>query len=76
MWPSSLEADLNSLKAEINNLVRIYQQFCDRNIVLKRREDKLQHSINELEAKKTELQETTTDSNQQWGIKRKCPENT
>ena len=31
---------------------------------LKKREDELQHSINELEAKKTELQETTADSNQ------------
>ena len=32
---------------------------------LKKREDELQHSINELDAKKTELQETTTtDSNQ------------
>ena len=61
---SSLEAELNTWKAEISNAVRIYQGFCDRNLELKRREDELQHSINELEAKKTELQETTTDSNQ------------
>ena len=62
---SSLKAEINSWKVEISNAVRIYQQFCDRNIVLKKREDELQHSINELEAKKTELQdETTNDSNQ------------
>ena len=61
---SSLEAELNSWKAEISNIARTYQQFVDRNIELKKREDELQLSINELEAKKTELQETTTDSNQ------------
>ena len=60
---SSLEAELNSWKAELSNTVRIYQGFCDRNLELKKREDELQHSINELDAKKTELQETTTDSN-------------
>ena len=43
---------------------RTYQQFVDRNLELKKREDELQHSVNELEAKKTELQEATTDSNQ------------
>ena len=52
------------MKAEINNAVRIYQGFCDRNLALRKREDELQHSINELEAKKTKLHETTTDSNQ------------
>jgi hypothetical protein len=61
---SSLEAELNSWKAELSNTVRIYQDFCDRNIVLKRREDELQHSINEMESKKTESQETTAHSNQ------------
>ena len=61
---NSLQAELNSWKVEINNAVLIYQGFCDRNLELKKREDELQHSINELEAKKTELQETTTDSNQ------------
>ena len=60
---SSLEAELNTWKAEISNAVRIYQGFCDRNLELKKREDELQHSVNELEAKKTELQEITTDSN-------------
>ena len=52
------------MEAEINNAVRTYEGFCDRNLELKKREDELQHSINELDAKKTELQETTTDSNQ------------
>ena len=46
---SSLEAELNTWKAEISNAVRIYQRFCDRNLELKKREDELQHSINELE---------------------------
>ena len=59
-----VKAELNSRKAELSNIARTYQQFVDRNIELKKREDELQHSINELEAKKTELQETTTDSNQ------------
>ena len=59
-----LRAELNSWKVEISNAVRIYQGFCDRNIVLKKREDELQLNVNELEAKKTELRETTTDSNQ------------
>jgi chromosome segregation ATPase len=58
------KAELNSWKAATNNIARTYQQFVDRNIALKKREDELRHSINELEAKKTELQETTIDSNQ------------
>jgi chromosome segregation ATPase len=53
-----LKAELNSLKAEIRNSVQIYQQFCDRNLELKKREDELQLTINELETKKTELQKT------------------
>jgi predicted transcriptional regulator len=48
--------ELNSLKAELNNTVRVYQQFCDRNIALKKREDELQLSIKELETTKVELQ--------------------
>jgi hypothetical protein len=51
-------------KAELSNIVRTYQDFCDRNLKLKKREDDLQLSINKLEAKEAELQETTTDSNQ------------
>jgi septal ring factor EnvC (AmiA/AmiB activator) len=55
---SSLEAELNSCKAELSNTVRTYQDFCDRNLKLKKREDELQLSINELEAKEAELNES------------------
>jgi hypothetical protein len=51
-----LQAELNSRKAELSNTVRTYQQFCDRNIELKNREDELLKTISELEAKKTRLQ--------------------
>jgi hypothetical protein len=34
-----LNAELNSLKAEMSNIGRTYQQFVDRNIELKKRED-------------------------------------
>ena len=40
---NSLEAELSSWKAELNNIARTYQQFVDRNIELKKREDELQH---------------------------------
>jgi predicted transcriptional regulator len=53
---SSLQAELNSWKAEIDNAVRIYQDFCDRNVALKNREDELQLSIKELKTTKVELQ--------------------
>jgi hypothetical protein len=55
---NSVKAKLNSSKAELNNIARTYQQFVDRNIALKRREDELQHSVNKLEAKESELQKT------------------
>ena len=51
------KAELNSLNADISNSVRIYQQFCDRNVELKNRENELQRSISELEAKNIESQE-------------------
>jgi predicted transcriptional regulator len=51
-----VKAELDSCKAELSNTVRIYQQFCDRNIELKNREDELQLNIKELEGKVTELQ--------------------
>jgi hypothetical protein len=57
------KAELNSWKAELNNTARLYQ-FVDRNIALKKREGELQHSVNEFEAKESELEETTTNSNQ------------
>jgi hypothetical protein len=50
------KAELSSWKAELNNIARTYQQFVDRNIKLKKREDELQYSINELKAKESELQ--------------------
>jgi hypothetical protein len=53
---NSLEAKLSSWKAELSNTARTYQQFVDRNIALKRREDELQLTINGLEGKVTELQ--------------------
>ena len=62
---SSLEAELNSWKAELSNIVRTYQDFCDRNLELKMREDDLQLSTNELEAKENELQRTISGLKQQ-----------
>jgi hypothetical protein len=58
------KAELNSWKAAISNEVRVYQDFCDRNLALKNREDELQSSINDLEIKETELQKTTTELQQ------------
>ena len=59
---SSLEAELNSWKAELSNTVRTYQQFVDRNIELKKREDELQHSVNKLEGKEAELNESLSQT--------------
>ena len=59
---SSLEAELNSWKAELSNIARTYQQFVDRNIELKKREDELQLSINELEVKAAELNESLSQT--------------
>jgi len=58
---SSIEAEINSMKAGLDNTVRIYQQFCDRNLGLRRREDELQRTIDELEAKKTKLNESLSE---------------
>ena len=51
-----VKAELNSIRAELNNTVQIYQQFVDSNIALKKREVELRQTIDELEAKKSELQ--------------------
>ena len=59
---SSLEAELNSWKAELSNIARTYQQFVDRNIELKKREDELQHSVNKLEGKEAELNESSSQT--------------
>ena len=56
---SSLQAEINSWRTELSNTVRTYQQFVDRNLELKKREDELQLSINELEVKEAKLQKTT-----------------
>jgi hypothetical protein len=58
------KAELNSWKAATSNEVRIYQQFVDRNLELKKREDELQRNIDEMENKKAELQKTTTELQQ------------
>ena len=59
------KAELNSWKAAVSNEVRVYQNFCDRNLALKKREDELQLTIHGLEARKSELQKTTTGLEQQ-----------
>jgi chromosome segregation ATPase len=63
-----LEAELNSWKVEVSSAARTYQQFCDRNLALKNREDELQLSINDLEIKETELQKSITGLKQQIPI--------
>jgi Bacterial regulatory proteins, luxR family len=55
---NSRKTELNSWKAAITNEVQTYQQFVDRNIVLKNREDELLNTISELESKQAELQKT------------------
>jgi predicted transcriptional regulator len=57
---NSTKAELNSQKAAIINEARVYQDFCDRNLELKKREDELKLSINELEAKEAELNESSS----------------
>jgi ABC-type phosphate transport system auxiliary subunit len=57
-------AELNSWKAATSNEVRVYQDFCDRNITLKKREDELQLNVDKLEAKEIELQKTTIELQQ------------
>ena len=43
-------------------LVRTYQDFCDRNLKLKKREDELLFTINELECKMAELNESLSQT--------------
>jgi hypothetical protein len=59
---SSIEAEINSTKAGLDNTVRIYQQFCDRNVEMNKRINELQQTINELEAKESELQKRFNES--------------
>ena len=44
------------MKAELSSTVQIYQQFVDSSVALKKRENELRQTIDELEAKKAELQ--------------------
>jgi hypothetical protein len=59
---SSLQAEINSWRAELNNIALTYQQFVNRNIELKKREVELQLSINELEAKEAEFNESLSQT--------------
>src|SRR5918996_1451669 len=58
---NSTKAALNSWKAAVSNEVRVYQDFCDRNLALKNREDEFRLSISEKEYKEEELQKTITE---------------
>jgi hypothetical protein len=60
-----VKTELNSWKDAVNNSARIYQDFCDRNLKLKKREDELQLSTTELEAKENKLQRTISGLKQQ-----------
>ena len=55
---NSNKAELNSWKAAVSNEVRVYQDFSDRNLALKNRQDELHLSISELERKETRLNES------------------
>jgi hypothetical protein len=57
-----INSELNSMKAELSTTVQIYQQFIDRNVQLKNREDELLKATNKLEAKKIELQKSLSQS--------------
>jgi predicted transcriptional regulator len=69
---NSTKAELNSWKAATSNEVRVYQDFCDRNLALKNREDELQRNIDEMENKKAELQKTITGLKQNLEIQEDC----
>jgi uncharacterized protein YlxW (UPF0749 family) len=58
---NSTKAELNSWKAAVSNEVRVYQDFCDRNLKLRKREYELQRNIEELEAKKTRLNKSLSE---------------
>jgi len=62
------------MKAELNNTVRIYQDFCDRNLKLSKREHELELSISELEVKKIELQKIITGLQDHASIPRESNE--
>jgi predicted transcriptional regulator len=55
------KAELNSWKAAVSNEVRVYQDFCNRNLALINREDELRRNIDELEAKMTKLNKSLSE---------------
>jgi predicted transcriptional regulator len=61
------KAELNSLKAELSNGVQIYQQFVNSNIALKKRENELRHTIDELQ--KPKLNEPLPECHENKGNK-------
>jgi hypothetical protein len=63
---------INSKKAELDNTVRTYQDFCDRNLRLYRREHEFQLSISELEVKKFELLKVIKELQDHASMLRKC----
>jgi hypothetical protein len=65
---NSRKAELSSWKAATSNEVRLYQDFCDRNLTLKNREDELQLNVDKLEAKEIELQKATTAETHQHSV--------
>jgi hypothetical protein len=60
-----VQSDLNSCKVDLDNAVRIYQQFVDQNIALKRREDELRLNIGKLKDRQGELQKIIDELQQQ-----------
>ena len=58
---NSRKAELGSWEAATSNEVRVYQDFCDRNLKLKNREAELQLSISELERKEARLNESLSE---------------
>jgi hypothetical protein len=65
-----LKVEKNSMKAELDKTIRTYQDICDRNLKLDKREHELQLSISELEAKKFELQKVITELQDQASLLR------
>jgi TolA-binding protein len=59
-----VQGELNSLKADLNNTARVYQQFNDRIIEMNKRVNELQQIINELEVREAELRKTATEQQQ------------
>ena len=55
------KAELNSWKAATSNEARVYQDLCDLNLALKKKEDELLLSISRLEVKKAEIKKTISE---------------